>query len=97
MSRTGALNLVKRFAATKPEFFALREDGTRHDGSRVIRRDDSFGQLCFSNDELRETVFHDAKAFLSGKPASVIGQKYWTRNFQSLPFINIMPNDAYGI
>lgn len=90
----GALNLVKRFAATKPEFFALREDGTRHDGSRVIRRDDSFGQLCFSNDELRETVFHDAKAFLSGKPASVIGQKYWTRNFQSLPFINIMPNDA---
>ncbi|MBR2374576.1 MAG: DUF4838 domain-containing protein [Lentisphaeria bacterium] len=89
-----ALNLVKRYAKSKPEFFALRPDGTRHDGSRVIRRDDRHGQLCFSNNELREVVFQDAKAFLSGKPAAAIGKKYWNRNFQSMPFINIMPNDA---
>ena len=88
------LQLVKRYAKTKPEFFALRADGTRHDGSRVIRKDDADGQLCFTNDELKEIVYEDAKAYFTGKAATTRNISQWSRNFFSGPFFNIMPNDA---
>ena len=88
------LQLVDRFAKTKPEFFALRADGTRHDGSRVIRKDDADGQLCFTNDELKEIVYEDAKAYFTGKPSTSRNITRWHKNFFSGPFFNIMPNDA---
>ena len=88
------LFLVQRFAKTKPEFFALRDNGKRHDGSVVTRPSDVEGQLCFTNDELKEVIFQDAKAFLTGKPASSRGIHHWVKSRHSLPFFNIMPNDS---
>ena len=88
------LQLVKRFAKKRPDFFALRGDGTRHDGSRIIRKDDADGQLCFTNDDLQKVVYEDAKAFLTGKAASTRNLPRWHKNFFSGPFFNIMPNDA---
>ena len=88
------LFLVQRFAKSNPEFFALRENGKRHDGSVVTRGSDIEGQLCFASEGLKEVIFQDAKAFLSGKPASSRGIKYWVKSRHSLPFFNIMPNDS---
>ena len=88
------LQLVKRFAKTKPEFFALRADKTRHDGSRIVRKDDADGQLCFTNEELKEVVYQDTKAFFTGKSAQSRGISVWHKQFFAGPFFNIMPNDA---
>ena len=88
------LFLVQRFAKSNPEFFALRENGKRHDGSVVTRGSDVDGQLCFANEGLKEVIFQDAKAFLTGKPASSRGIHHWVRSRHSLPFFNIMPNDS---
>ena len=88
------LQLVNRFAKTKPEFFALRADGTRHDGSRIVRKDDADGQLCFTNDELQQVVYEDAKAYFEGKASTTRNITRWHNNFFTGPFFNIMPNDA---
>ncbi|MBR7138839.1 MAG: DUF4838 domain-containing protein [Lentisphaeria bacterium] len=88
------LFLVQRFAKTKPEFFALRDNGKRHDGSVITRGSDVKGQLCFTNDELKEVIYQDAKAFLTGQPASSRGIHHWVKSRHSLPFFNIMPNDS---
>ena len=88
------LQITKRFAKSNPEYFALRADGTRFDGSRVIRKDDADGHLCFTNDELKEVVYQDALAYFTGKPASTRGITKWSTNYFSGPFFNIMPNDS---
>ncbi|MBR2373582.1 MAG: DUF4838 domain-containing protein, partial [Lentisphaeria bacterium] len=95
------LGLVQRFAKSNPEFFALKENGKRHDGSVVTRASDEPGQLCFSSEGLKEVIFQDAKAFLSGKSAKERGilmpdgKYYWKSSRHSLPFFNIMPNDSH--
>ena len=89
------LFLVQRFAKTKPHFFALRDNGKRHDGSVITRGSDIEGQLCLGNEELKEVIFQDAKAFLTGKPARSRGIKHWVRSRHCLPFFNIMPNDSH--
>ena len=49
---------------------------------------------------IKEEIYQDAAAFLSGKPASsrnVLmpdGKVYWHPQLFSLPFFNIMPNDS---
>ena len=88
------LSLVQRFAKTKPEFFALRENGKRHDGSVVTRPSDAGGQLCLANEELKEVIFQDAKACLTGQPASSRGLKSWGTRHNKY-FFNIMPNDSH--
>jgi hypothetical protein len=94
------LGLVQRFAKTRPDFFALKPDGSRHDGSYVTRPSDADGHLCFSNQDLKEEIYLDAAAFLQGKPASdrnIImpnGKSYWSWSRFSLPFFNLMPNDC---
>jgi len=95
-----ALGYVGRFAKSHPEYFALRDNGKRHDGSVVTRGSDVEGQLCFSSEGLKEEVYKDAKAFLTGVSAKERGVRmpngkyYWSRNHHSPPFFNIMPNDS---
>ena len=94
------LGLVQRFAKSHPEFFALKDNGKRHDGSVVTRGSDEDGQLCFSSEGLKEVIFQDAKAFLTGvsaKERGILmpnGKYYWNRSRHSRPFFNIMPNDS---
>ena len=88
------LELPKRFAKSHPEFFALMDNGRRHDGHMTIRIDDKDGHLCFSNEGLKEVVYEDAKAFLTGQKASTRGISAWRASLFSQPFFNIMPNDA---
>lgn len=94
------LGLVQRFARTHPEYFALRDDGRRHDGSVVTRDSDKTGQLCFSSAGLKEEIYQDAAALLTGKTAAERGivlpngKSYWVASRHKIPFFNIMPNDA---
>ena len=88
------LDLPRRFAKSHPDYFALMDNGRRHDGSVSLRIDSADGHLCFSNEGLKEVVYEDAKAFLTGKPASSRGIGSWRPTFFSQPFFNIMPNDA---
>ena len=93
------LGLIERFAKTNPEYFALRPDGGRVDGTNVTHPNYVRGHVCFSS-PIKEVIYQDAAAFLQGKPASernVImpgGKVYWHAQLFSRPFFNIMPNDS---
>ena len=94
------LGLVQRFGKTHPEYFALRSNGRRHNGSHIVNRHDAAGQLCFSSKGLKKEIFQDVKAFLTGKPASTRGalmrngRTGWQHSVFSRPFFNLGPNDA---
>ena len=88
------LGYVKRFAKSHPEYFALKADGKRCDGSVVKVSYDAPGQLCFSSN-IMEEIYQDAKAILTGDKAiaqrKMTGYSKWAH---AKPFFNLMPNDA---
>ncbi len=89
------LNYVKRFAKSRPEFFAVKPDGSRADGSLVRVPSDAGGHLCFSSG-IMEEIYQDAKAILSG-PAAVEKRKIkglYSRWSHTHTFFNLMPNDS---
>lgn len=94
------LGLVQRFGKSHPEFFALRDNGQRIDGANPTNPHEVAGQLCFNNDGLKQVIYEDAKAFLTGQSAAsrgVImpnGKSYWEASRHRLPFFNIHPNDG---
>lgn len=88
------LGYVQRFARSNPEYFAMKADGSRHDGSLVRVRSDNFGHLCFSSN-IMEEIYQDAKAILTD-PNAVKNRKMansakWAH---VKPFFNLMPNDS---
>ena len=88
------LGFKKRFAKTHPEYFALNATGARITGTPQL-------QLCYSS-KVRDEIIADAKAFLSGRPASergvlqLNGKVGWQFHIfpKSLPCFNIMPDDS---
>ncbi|MBO4345159.1 MAG: DUF4838 domain-containing protein, partial [Victivallales bacterium] len=85
------INLVERFKDTHPEYFALLPDGRRH-----ITPDIRFtGHLCFSNKEVREVIYQDVKAFLTGVPAEKRGISYWPSGSFCGKYASVMPHDAF--
>ncbi|NLZ64465.1 MAG: DUF4838 domain-containing protein, partial [Lentisphaerae bacterium] len=94
------LGLVQRFGETHPEYFAIQQNGKRINGTNPTNSHEIEGQLCFTNPGLKEEIYQDAEAFLSGKPATsrnVLmpnGKVWWNSNYFSRPFFNIMPNDS---
>ena len=88
---------IERFAETHPEYFILRENGTRS----VSITEKMGGQLCFSSGIVEE-IYQDAKAFLLGKPAASRGIRHaryrnsaiWDANAAKNNFFNIMPQDG---
>ena len=93
------LGLIQRFAKSNPEYFALRADGGRLDGTNVTHPNYKDGHVCFSS-PIKEEIYQDAAAFLQGKPATsrnVLmpnGKVFWHNQLFSRPFFNIMPNDS---
>ncbi len=88
----------ERFTKTHPEYFALMENGKRHNDSTLQHT----GQLCLSNQQLRNEIYEDAKSALKGEPASVrgvvmsgYGTSVWSSPAFQPGFINIMPQDAF--
>lgn len=84
------LQLIQRFGETHPEYFALMPDGKRYKDPNLSHT----GQLCF-NSGIREEIYQDAKAFLTGKPASSRGlTRRWSGANGCDGFFNIMPQDS---
>ncbi len=94
------LGFPARFAKTHPEYFALKDDGTRFtDG--IKGKSSSYGHLCFSSG-IKDEIAKDAIAFLSGQPAAsrgilLNGKSYWSpsRYPAGVPYFDIMPNDSF--
>ena len=82
---------VQRFAASHPEFFSQKKDGTietnlSHYGA---------SQLCWTNPGLREEMYQDIKAYLTGQKPETRGFKKWGRNCKYGKYVDIMPDDGF--
>jgi hypothetical protein len=85
------MEYINRFAQGNPEYFALMPDGRRH----CIPTIQHTPQFCFSSN-LKEEIFKDAEAYLSGKPANSRNlQKGWSRVACQPGYYNIMPTDGF--
>ncbi len=82
------LNFIERFSQTHPEFFALTTDGKRYCEGSMLHT----GQLCF-NSGIREEIYQDAKAYLSGAKPALRGLKYWNLNSGSGRYFSLMTQD----
>lgn len=92
----GRMAYIERFGKTHPEYFALRSNGTRSNNLS----EHMGGQLCFSSG-IREEIYQDAKAWLSGQSAksrNMWHNRYkgyvWDHNAVQPGFFNIMPQDG---
>lgn len=98
MHSLSRLGLAERFAQSNPEYFALLGNGRRdNDLSLPGHR----GHLCYSNSGLRNEIYEDAKAYLTGKPAtarnvSTKGRPVWDNSAFQPGYFNIMPQDGHA-
>lgn len=83
-----SLKYIDRFSKTHPEYFSLMDNGKRHCDYGLKFP----GQLCFSSG-IREEIYNDAEAFLSGKQASSRGLQAWHPGWNRIYF-NLMPEDS---
>lgn len=82
------LEYIRRFGKTNPEYFALMPDGRRNNDPEISHS----GHLCF-NSGIAEIIYQDAKAYLTGKPASSRGLKGWNPNTAQGDYFCIMTQD----
>lgn len=92
------LGLVDRFGEEHPGYFALLDTGKRDNDMGLPGH---HGHLCYSSEGLRQEIYKDAEAFLTGKPASTRGAKTkdrvgWSPSAFQPGFFNIMPPDGLG-
>ncbi len=85
------MEYVNRFSKSNPEYFALMSDGRRYFTPNLQHSP----QFCFSS-KLKEEIYKDAEAYLSGKDASSRNlQKGWPRVACQPGYYNIMPTDGF--
>ena len=88
---------VPRFAKSHPEWFCLRADGKRHLEDGIPPHFGNGSKFCYSS-ALREEMYQDVKAFLTGQPASSRGLKSWGPNCvadRNGKYVDIMPEDGW--
>ena len=84
---------VQRFGEAHPEYFLMKEDGTRDimdTGKPPLYKNNKF---CFSSG-LKEEIYRDVKAYLTGQPAESRGLKKWGGNCRYGEYVDIMPEDG---
>ena len=96
------LGYVQRFAKKHPEYFLLKKDGTRHDGSVIVQPSNAYGHVCYSSG-IKQEIIKDAISFFKKEAPSVRGVMNrrgvvsWGMHSITLPFFNIMLNDCSAI
>ncbi len=95
MHGTSLLNLTKRFAQSNPEYFTLRQNGSRS----VARR--SYGDsICFSSG-IRNEIYEDFKAAFNGDISQRKGLEnslLWNsyrKEWIGRRVVDLMPGDSY--
>jgi hypothetical protein len=85
------LDYLERFGKTHPEYFAVMDNGARHCNPSLTFP----GQLCYSSG-IREEIYKDAEAFLTGKPVEsrIPGKKVWPPSGYQKGYFNTMPQDG---
>ncbi len=88
---------IQRFGKTNPEYFALMDNGQRHNSENLPHP----GSICYSSNVVEE-IYQDAKSFLLGeKPAKRgvltlhTGKHGWDPSACQKGYFNIMPQDSY--
>ena len=84
---------VQRFGETHPEYFQMKKDGTRDimdTGKPPLYKNNKF---CFSSG-LKEEIYQDVKAYLTGQPPESRGLKKWGGNCRYGEYVDIMPEDG---
>ena len=87
------LKLAQRFGKSHPEYFAMDKSGNRYNGNENSSGHLKDGHLCFANEAVKEIIYQDCAACLTGKPAASRGLTRWGGQFHP-PFVDIMPNDG---
>ena len=83
--------MVERFGKEHPEILAMDENGKRY----LEKGNVYYGNLCYTSKILRNELFNDAKAYLTGQPASSRNLPNWNPSCFSPGFFNIMPKDHF--
>ncbi|MHC4872907.1 MAG: DUF4838 domain-containing protein [Planctomycetota bacterium] len=88
---------ISRFGKSNPEYFALMKSGKFFNDVSYKHAP----QLCFSS-SIRDEIYKDAEAFLSGKSAESRGvtprnkgRYYWNPGATQPGYFDIMPQDGY--
>ena len=84
---------VSRFGKTHPEYFMVKKDGTR-DINGEYREPWKNNKFCFSSKGLKEEIYQDVKAYLTGMPAESRGLERWEKNCAYGEYVDIMPEDG---
>lgn len=92
----------ERFAATHPEYFQMRKDGTRCTNLLERVADCRNRQLCQTS-KVWDELYLDAKSYLSGESPSVRGvpagpgsKKFaWGSNCSARKYVDLMPQDGF--
>lgn len=85
---------VQRFGETHPEYFLMKKDGTRDimdTGREPYHKNNKF---CYSSAGLKEEIYQDVKAYLTGQPPESRGLKKWGGNCKYGEYVDIMPEDG---
>lgn len=86
--------LPRRFTTKHSKYFSLLPNGKR---DYDLSLPGHHGHLCYTNKGLKNEIYKDAKAFLTGKSASSRGiRKGWSQAAFQTGYFNIMPQDGHS-
>ena len=83
-----------RFGKDHPEYFCLQKDGSRNMLDSATGPSWFNCKLCYSSG-VREEIYQDIKAYLTGKPSSSRGLATWPKVYSEGRYVDVMPEDGY--
>lgn len=85
---------VARFAKDHPDWFCLGRDGKRILRDTGCEPHYANNKFCYSS-PIREEIYQDVKACLSGRPAAERGLQSWPGSMRG-GFVDVMPEDGFS-